>query len=53
MDKKIIEIDEKKSEQCYKDMVADRNSMYRRYLMKQFGVLAGFLAALTILFVLS
>lgn len=53
VDKKIIEIDEKKSEQCYKDMVADRNSMYRHYLMKQLGVLAGFLAALTILFVLS
>lgn len=53
VDKKIIEIDEKKSEQCYKDMIADRNSMYRHYLMKQLGVLAGFLVALTILFVLS
>lgn len=53
VDKKIIEIDEKKSEQCYKDVIADRNSMYRHYLMKQLGVLAGFLVALTILFVLS
>ena len=53
VDKKIIEIDEKKSEQCYKDMIADRTSMYRHYLMKQLGVLAGFLVVLTILFVLS
>lgn len=37
VDKKIIEIDEKKSEQRYKDMIADRNSMYRHYLMKQLG----------------